>query len=295
MLAAELVVRQTRAVMRTKPYYSVRTGKNPLAARFDLATLRDLFRTVFTQFEDRGYFQEAFGYDCVDAGFVPGKLGHDLAGTLLLELRKKELTPISTKIETYSEDDLFDMVEFLYDHCSKPKDGMLHSYSDCGWHYRTFDKGPGRTEYREKINKVLALYETGYELSPDGEILGLAEHGLEGLLEAPLPQLDPENISARVDAARTKFRRYRSSMEERRDAIRDLADVLEYLRPRLKKHLATKDEADLFNIANNFGIRHHNDLQKAQYDKPIWYSWMFYYYLATIHAAVRLIERSATK
>ena len=79
--------------MRSKPYYSVRTGKNPLAAKFDLATLRDLFRTVFAHFEDAGYFQEALGYDCVDAGFVPGTLGHDLAGTLLLELRKKDLTP----------------------------------------------------------------------------------------------------------------------------------------------------------------------------------------------------------
>lgn len=281
--------------MRHKPYYSVRTGKNPLAANFDLATLRDLFRTLFVHFEDEGYFQEALGYECVDAGFVPGALGHDLAGTLLLELRKKDLTPIRSKIESYSEEDLFDMIEFLYEHCSKPKDGHYHSYSSCGWHYNTFEKEPGRLEYREKMNKVLALYQSGYELSAEGEILALADGGLEGLFEAPVPGADPENVAARVEAARTKFRRYRSSMDERRDAIRDLADVLEYLRPRLKTALASKDEADLFNIANNFGIRHHNDAQKTQYDKAIWYSWMFYYYLATIHAAVRLIEKSGSK
>jgi hypothetical protein len=35
--------------------------------------------------EDEGYFQEALGYHCVDAGFVPGSLGHDLGGALLLE------------------------------------------------------------------------------------------------------------------------------------------------------------------------------------------------------------------
>jgi hypothetical protein len=84
-------------------------------------------------------------------------------------------------------------------------------------------------------------------------------------------------------------------MDERRDAIRDLADVLEYLRPRLKTALTKKDEAALFEIANNFGIRHHNAEQRTDYDKPIWYSWIFYYYLATIHAAVRLIERSGGK
>jgi hypothetical protein len=80
-------------------------------------------------------------------------------------------------------------------------------------------------------------------------------------------------------------------MDERRDAIRDLADVLEYLRPQLKAVLNKKDEAAIFEIANNFGIRHHNQSQRTDYDKPIWYSWIFYFYLATIHAAVRLIDR----
>lgn len=277
--------------MRTKPYYSIRTGKNPLAGSFDLDTLRSLFRNIFVHFDEEGYFQEALGYDCVDAGFVAGTLGHDLEGVLLLELRKKNLTPIYKKIVEYTEEDMFDMIEFLYEHCSKPVERHYHSYSQCGWHCSAFDQAPGKLEFREKVNKVLALYDSGYELSNEGEILSLAETGLEGLFEAPLPKVDPNNITARVEAARTKFRRYRSSIDERRDAIRDLADVLEYLRPQLKYVLAKGDETDLFNIANNFGIRHHRSDQKTDYDKPIWYSWLFYYYLATIHAGVRLIER----
>jgi hypothetical protein len=243
-----------QAKMRDKPYYSVRTGKNPLSQQFDLATLRKLFKTLFIQFEDGGYFQESLGYACVDAGFVPGTLGHDLDGALLLELRKHDLTPIRTKITNYAEDDLFDMIEFLYEHCSKPIERHYHSYSNCGWHCTKFDRDPGRQEFRAKANKVLALYAPGYELSVDGEILGLAETGLEGLFEAPLPALDPENISARVEAARDKFRRYRSSVDERRDAIRDLANVLEYLRPKLKSVIASKDESDLFNLATVLGF-----------------------------------------
>ena len=264
---------------------------SPHTSRENGRILRDLFRTLFIHFEDEGYFQEALGYECVDAGFVPGTLGHDLAGTLLLELRKRDLTPIRNKIDGYTEEDWFDMVEFLYEHCSKPVERHYHSWSDCGWHCETFDREPGRQEFRAKINRVLALYGSGYELSTDGELLGLADTGLEGLFEAPLPSIDPDNISARVEAARNKFRRYRSSLDERRDAIRDLADVLEYLRPQLKDVITSKDESDLFNLANNFGIRHHNPMQKATYDKAIWHSWMFYYYLATIHAVVRLIER----
>jgi hypothetical protein len=84
-----------------------------------------------------------------------------------------------------------------------------------------------------------------------------------------------------VTSAIAKYRRYRSTIAERRDAIRDLADVLEYIRPKLKEVLTKPDEADLFNIVNNFGIRHHNQQQKSDYDASIWLSWMFYFYLAT--------------
>lgn len=82
---------------------------------------------------------------------------------------------------------------------------------------------------------------------------------------------------------------------DRRDAVRDLADVLESLRSEAKTVLTKRDEADLFNLANNFGIRHFNAQQKMEYDQDIWLSWMFYYYLATIHAVTRLIERSHVK
>src|SRR6266581_9482059 len=216
--------------VRKKPYYSVRTGKNPFARGFDLDAVRDLFKTMFVYFEDRGYLQEDLGYRCVDEGVVSGNLGYDLDGAILLELRKRDLTPIRLRVPYYSEEDLFDMIEFFYDHCSKPTEGSYHDFNNFGWHYHTFEREPGREEYRERVNKVLALYEKGYELSAEGEILALADDGLGTLLEATLPNVDPDNVNARVAAARAKFRRYRSSIDDRRDAIRDLADVLEYLR-----------------------------------------------------------------
>ena len=68
-----------------------------------------------------------------------------------------------------------------------------------------------------------------------------------------------------------------------------------FLRPDAKKILIKKGDYDLFNIANNFAIRHYNQLQSHQYDKPIWYSWIFYVYLATIHAILRFIEKNKEK
>lgn len=274
----------------TRRYYSAR--KNPSIANLDLAMLLRLFRDLYRRLEEKCYFQEACGYDCVDAGEEPGTLGWDIEAQMFRRLRKSNLWPIKEKYTNYSEEDIFDVIEFLYDHVSKPLTGVYHNYDNCRWHYSTFDREAGRSEYLLEINELLQDYNGGYELSADGEILARVETGMEQLLGATLPEYGGENIEARVNSAFLKYRRYRSSVEERRDAIRDLADVLEFLRPQLRSVLTRADESDLFNIANNFGIRHHNADQKTDYDKSIWYSWMFYYYLATIHAAVRLIEKA---
>lgn len=275
-----------------RTYYSVRTGKNP-RSRFDLETLLRLFKSLHSAFEERGYFQEHFGYECVDAGLVSGRLGSDIHAAVLLKLRKTDLWPVHRKADTYSEDDLFDVLEFLYDHVSKPTHGGHHDYSDCGWHYTKFEEPTGaRAEFRTALNELLRDYAEGYELSPAGEVLALAqEPGLQQLLDAPLPAHDPANVEQRVEAAIRKFRRHRATPENRRDAVRDLADVLEFLRPEAVRLMSKKDEAMLFQVANQFSIRHHNENQHGDYDNAIWHSWMFYVFLASVHAVVRTIER----
>jgi hypothetical protein len=278
--------------MGNRRYYSIRTGKNPDGSRYDLPILLRLFSDFYLEFLNKDYFQEDFGYYCVDAGDVSGKLGPDIEAQMFRDLRKPGLWPIQETYKSYSEDDLFDVIEFLYDHVSKPIDGYFHSYQDCGYHYDTFDKKTGQQEFRDGINQFLCDYKEGYEISDKGEILECPEQGLENLFAASLPTDDPDNVEQRVQAAILKFRRYRSSLDERRDAIRDLVDVLEFLRPKVQKVISKKDEGDLFVIANKFGLRHHNDQQKQDYDKAIWYSWMFYYYLATIHACLRLIKKA---
>jgi hypothetical protein len=276
--------------MRDK-YYSVRSGKHSGKARFDLGGLKRQFLAIDSSLANRGYFQEAFGYHCVDAGDVAGTLGSDIDGAIMLATHKSNLWPVHLKVEEYTEDDLFDMIEFSFDHVSKPLTGRHHDFGGCGWHYYTFDSQTGRYEYRALINRPLALYGEGYELSERGEMLALVEDGLSVLYEAPVPVHDPENVDARVQAAILRFRRYKSSLEDRKHAVRDLVDVLEYLRPKVQQVLKRKDEADLFAIANGFGIRHHRQDQKTDYDESIWHSWMFNYYLATIHACLRLLDK----
>jgi len=107
--------------------------------------------------ENEGYFQQDFGFYCVDAGFIPGELGYDIEGILLLELRKTHLYPIGEKMDEYSEDDLFDIIEFLYTHCSKPTKRYFHDWNQCGWHCETFDREQGQVEFKNKVNRLLNM------------------------------------------------------------------------------------------------------------------------------------------
>ena len=106
-LSARSPAATTSATARFRDYQNKSAGKTnwlgpiipfapdatQLTAGFDLATMRKLFREVFIYFENEGYFQQSLGYECVDAGFVPGTLGQSIEGALLLALRKQNLTP----------------------------------------------------------------------------------------------------------------------------------------------------------------------------------------------------------
>lgn len=274
--------------MGERPYYSIRTGSNP-HARFDLAMLQRLFYQTFAAFAQRDYFQEAFGYNCVDAGDVSGSIGPDIEAYVFRKLRKVNLWPIQDNYDRYSEDDAFDLVELLYDCISEPIDGRHHAHGNCGWHYGTFDRESGQREYRNEINDILRDYGEGFELSEAGEVCRRIPDSMQPVFEVRLPDYDPPNVTKRVQDAKVKYTRRGVTPEDKRDAIRDLGDILEYLRPQLSRVMTSKDEDDLFSLASNFGIRHHDGRQKGDYDRGIWYDWMFYYYLNTINAVLRVI------
>jgi hypothetical protein len=276
-----------------RQFYSIRKGTNPNLKGLPLRDTLGLFVRLFDQLREDGYFDESFGYVCVDAGEVDGKV-RDPELEMLLTIRKTGLWPVHVKAQFYTEDDFFDVLEFLYQYVSKPIDGTMHSYGQCGMHWETFNKVQGQQEFRTKVNGVLAHYEQRFELSASGEVLHKPEAGFEPIFDADLPSKD-QNVLSRVTAAALRYRRHGSTIDDRRQAVRDLADVLEYLRPQVKSLLTSADEKDLFNIANNFGVRHHNDKQRTTYDAGIWLSWMFYFYLSTIHVVLRKIEHEGRK
>ena len=68
-------------------YYSQRAGTNPNSAGLELDDIVDLFKRTFSQFETDGYFDEAFGYWCVDADLIDGNVRDIELEILLLRQR----------------------------------------------------------------------------------------------------------------------------------------------------------------------------------------------------------------
>ena len=265
--------------MRKTLYYSVRTGRHPTGGGFELGDLKRLFHVLYSNFEAQGMFQQFLGYVCVDAGQINGNSRQRRGGVLLQEVAKALTLAdrrgnlqllLRTTYSTSSNSSTTALAKGLMVDCTRTPTAAGTTRRSMTMRVR---KRIGLRLMKSFVGTKGALSSTA-----DGDIIGIAPNGLADLEIAPAPPGHPDAVQARVAAAVSKFRRRNSTGDDRRDAVRDLADVL---------------EADLFEIANNFGIRHHNQKQKCDYDHTIWQDWMFYYYLATVYASTRLIAKGS--
>jgi hypothetical protein len=288
-----------------KQSFSQRHGRGPKSAPLPFDDLKRLVINVFDSFRERGYFQEAFGTECVD-GDLDGTLGRDPDAYFLRTIGRDRIWPYwassygeitaSPHADGWDADTLFDVIEVIHDHVSKPLKGRFHDFSQCGWHYETFDRNAGQTEFRQEMNGVLELSDPPYVMDDLGQIIEATPAEFAPLLAAAVPEgTEHDLVTSKIDAATTRFRARGASLDDRRHAVRDLADVLEALRSDMKDVMLSKDESELFNIANNFAIRHNNRQQRGDYDRVTWLRWAFYVYLATIHAVLRIRNRARSR
>ncbi len=265
-------------------YYSSRTKPKNLS----LDELYQKLQNLYLFFRDKDYFKHKAG---ITSTTLPEAITHEAA--IYLSFQPFPITKWSPN--TITEDHIFDTIEFLYDRVSKP--GELEDMTtETGWNYTdygSYDDEMGMEEFRDKANIVIADYKNGFELTKAGTILAKGTDGLQYILDADIIPYDEINVDSKVRDAIKKWRNRHLSMSERKEAIRELADVFEWLQKtkNLGNVLSHKDESDLFEIANEFGIRHHNPRQKLDYDPTIWYSWIFHFYLATYHAVIRLLKK----
>jgi hypothetical protein len=207
-------------------------------------------------------------------------------------LHRDDVWPYSEHVASWDEDSLFDVIEVLHDLCAKGVDGRFQSFNDCGMHYSSFNAAEGQLEYRGAMNPVLAQMSVPWELGSDSRLVDAGQGEFRPLLNAVVPIVpDGDLVDRRLDEAVRLLRGRSASTEDRRHAVRDLADVLAALRGTIKPEALPNDESELFRLANGFAIRHNNRERRRQYDDDIWLRWAFYVYLATIHATLRLQAR----
>ena len=96
--------------MGQKKYYSERSGVEPPV--IGITGLQKSVLNLYKNFSNRGYFQNAFGKDCVDVGYLPGIRGVGLHDFLFQIFVRDDLHPIEQNYMNFDENTCFDLNEF---------------------------------------------------------------------------------------------------------------------------------------------------------------------------------------
>lgn len=234
-----------------------------------------------------GGFGEHFPEICPDGA---GPVGTDeQAFTLALrgEVPEIEWPLRTTKEEFYKEvpfspDTLvvLDFVQFCYECVAKPIQGGYHSFFR---HYHlSFDKEEGKTDFREKINRIFSRNGIAFELSERGAIIRLAPPGLREELASAEFQSGDKILDQLLREARHRYLSPDPTI--RKEAVERLWDAWERLKsiddPSNKKksitqmldraaiepqfrELLEEEARKLTDIGNSFHIRHSEVTQTA--------------------------------
>ena len=248
---------------REKKYYNERMGLLTQSLRLDFDELKDFFLKTYTYFENKEYFQLAIKgiWNYPDHGnaimIEPPSFSPSVEVYFANKLQSIEVWPIYLNIDNYDEVTLFTVMEILYEHIAEydfEKERINREYP--------------RQEYSEYVNNILKAYGDGYYLEPtNGFIMNLPNKALQEQLCEAYDCL-PKDVEEKLSSAFKMYYRFDSGMEEKKKAINILADTLEAVRENVKQifdknHINKRPHDKLiFDIVNNFNIRHNNEKQK---------------------------------
>jgi hypothetical protein len=189
---------------------------------------------------------------------------------------------VSSQGRRARDQDLFcDIIEVLQDLVARPRARSNHNYRGCGWHHRAFAVETGQVVYRWRVNRILDTSALGLRLADEGEDAGRLVAVIDPARMELVATMTERIDSGTGDVVRHAIALHRgrtTSEHDKRSAVVALAGVLEERRAVLKPELMSKDEGALFQIANQFAIRHRRDDQRPNYD-PAFLDWLFWWYL----------------
>lgn len=271
------------------PYFAERMDRR-LSPPTDAWTLSIHLHDYVEQLRQLGYFEES----------VPGSWKQGIEGGVEIDAALQKRLGVSriwtsfTKSwdDAWGEDLVFSVIEVLHDLVARPR---LILVNGADRRFGEFSSETGRTLFRAWINDELSGSSLDYRIAEVGEdvgrIINIGSPYDSEYLDSAIASTH-QGAEEDVGHAIALFRKRDATREAKRSAIVALARILESRRSVLKVHLLTKDEADLFQIANKFDIRHGDESQRADYDE-VFLDWMFRWYLATIVLSDHLIGGQA--
>lgn len=279
-------------VALASPYWVQRNGLNLIPQRLPKRSFREDWVHVIQDLINAGYFSLVAGEACVD-GLTDNEVFSNLSRQIERRIGVPDLWPLPSEAEGVGDDLLFTMVEVFHDLAARPRRRTEHDYGQCGWHHSDQVRKPGQGVYRWRVNQLLQRHQHKLRLAEEGEDVGrlvrnFTDPRAELLVEVTNSDDAPNKAS--TEHAIALFRKRGATREDKRSACVALALVLEDRRKMLKKSLVNKDEAMLFQIANEFDVRHRNG---KQYDDlgDEFQDWVFWTYLASVELTNRILTR----
>ena len=269
-----------------KEYYSQRAGKTPSAITID--DLASIIRIAFKRFVTKGYFLYSFGK--IDKSgysdpYYSQKLFEEL--TIIFGSRDGEILQCLGSSMRVNRNSLFDLIEFLADRVAKIKPNVRYPNDDYVPTQSEISVDEGREEWCAEINQHLTRLDPPYRLNVLCQIESLPPEGLQDLVDNCANPSQGDGMNDTIKHACRMFLKHNSTREDKRMSLTALVGILEQVREDVKKCIQHDDEQNLFNIANNYSIRHNNIKQKTDYGDE-YFHWVFYYFLATIDLVGKL-------
>jgi hypothetical protein len=246
-----------------------------------------------------GGFGEHFPEMCPDGAGPVGTDERAFALALCAEIPEIDW-PLRTTEEKFYEQVPFspdalvvlDFIQFGYAHVAKPVQGGYHSFFQ--HHHLSFDIEAGKTDFREKVNRIFSRNGIVYELLEDGNIIRIAPPGLREELASAEFQTGDKILDQMMFEARRKF--LNPDQAIRKEAVERLWDAWERLKsiddPSDKKksitqllnnasiepqfrELLEKEARKLTEIGNSFHIRH-SEVTQTAIQNPMHLDYLFH-------------------
>lgn len=277
-------------------YYNKRHGLMPEnEMSVSLEQLQKFWKETYDYFKTNGFLQLA------EAGVenVKSKLALKMAPSpeqfLFTHTGRLNLYPITIKkLNECSESDTFTLIEIYYNQVEECK-WETNEDDSFSWHTKSDEP---RRIYATYVNNILRFYKSGFYLEPTlGFIMPLPNEALKHQLKS-IDEAIPDDVYQKLSEATKNYYRFDANIEGKRKAIASLADILESIREDLKNLFneeygiakATHDNS-IFQIVNNYCIRHNNKKQCSNYSTEIWFDWMMQNYTSVIIAFYRLLSK----